>query len=328
MTTVETTYREAIAMALRDELRCDPSVVVLGEDIGAAGGVFKATAGLFDEFGGERVRDTPISEIAIVGTALGAALNGMRPIVDLMFADFVASAMDQLAIEIPKYRYMTGGQVTVPLVVRAAAGGSLGFGAQHSSCPEAWFLQTPGWHVVTPATPQDAYSLLRAAIRSDDPVLFFEHKALYGRKGTVDTEAEHEIGTAVVRREGSDVTVLANLLMVERALAAAEQLGGTGISCEVIDARTLAPLDLDLVLASIAKTGRLVIVEESPAGGGWGAEVLARVAERALDSIDGVCRVTGPATPVPYAPPLEAAWLPTVNRIAEAAGMLVRGGDA
>lgn len=322
-----TTYREAIGLALRDELRGDDSVVLLGEDIGAAGGVFKTTEGLFDEFGAERVRDTPISEIAIVGAALGAALNGMRPVVDLMFADFAASAMDQLAIEIPKYRYMTGGQSTVPLVVRAAAGGSLGFGAQHSGCPEAWFLHTPGWRVVTPATAQDAYSLLRASIRSDDPVLFLEHKALYARRGDVDEAASASIGTAAVRRRGDDVTIVANLLMVERSLAAAERLAADGVSAEVIDVRSIAPLDMDAVIGSVGRTGRLVTVEESPGPGGWGAEVLAQVGERALDSIDGMCRVTGAPTPVPYAPALEREWLPSPERIASAARRLV-GGEA
>jgi pyruvate dehydrogenase E1 component beta subunit len=323
-----TTYRDAIAMALRDELRADDAVVLLGEDIGGAGGVFKTTDGLFAEFGAERVRDTPISEIAIVGAALGAALNGMRPVVDLMFADFAASAMDQLAIEIPKYRYMTGGQAPVPLVVRAAAGGGLGFGAQHSGCPEAWFLHTPGWRVVTPATAQDAYSLLRAAVRSDDPVLFLEHKALYGRRGELDAGEAGTIGSAAVRRAGEDVTIVANLLMVERSLDAADRLAANGVSAEVIDVRSIAPLDVAAVLTSVARTGRLVTVEESPGPGGWGAEMLARIAERALDSLDGVCRVTGAPTPVPYAPSLEERWLPSPERIASAARRLVRGGEA
>ncbi|HZU72247.1 MAG TPA: alpha-ketoacid dehydrogenase subunit beta, partial [Acidimicrobiales bacterium] len=218
----DTTYRQAVTEALRDEMRSDPSVVLLGEDVGTAGGVFKVTEGLLEEFGPGRVRDTPISEMAIVGAALGAALNGLRPVVELMFADFVGVAMDQLALQIPKYRYMTGGQVKVPLVIRAVAGAGLGFAAQHSGSPEAWFMHVPGWRIVAPSTPADAYALLRAAIRCDDPVLFFEHKALYARKGWLDRSRAAVIGRAAVVREGDDVTVVAVSMMVERALTAAE----------------------------------------------------------------------------------------------------------
>ncbi|MFZ0218093.1 MAG: transketolase C-terminal domain-containing protein [Candidatus Dormiibacterota bacterium] len=325
MTTIETTYRQAVRQAIHDEMAADRSVVLLGEDVGAAGGVFKATEELFGTFGGDRVRDTPISEQAIVGLAMGAAIRGMRPVVDLMFADFVAVAMDQLAIEIPKYRYMTGGQATLPLVVRAAAGAGLGFGSQHSGCPEAWFMHVPGWRVVTPATPQDAYSLLRAAIRSDDPVLVFEHKALYARRGTVDTELRLEIGKANALRDGEDLTIVANLMMVERALAAADQLAAAGISAAVVDLRGVAPLDVATVAASVRRTGRLLTVEESPGPAGWGAELLARIAEEELDSLDQVRRLSGPPTPIPYAPNLEAAWIPSTDAVVRIGREMVQG---
>jgi pyruvate/2-oxoglutarate/acetoin dehydrogenase E1 component len=328
VSTIETTYRQAVRQAIHDEMESDPSVVLLGEDVGAAGGVFKATEDLYDTFGGERVRDTPISEQAIVGLAMGAAIQGLRPVVDLMFADFVAVAMDQLAIEIPKYRYMTGGQATLPLVVRAAAGGGLGFGAQHSSCPEAWFMHVPGWRVLTPASPQDAYSLLRAAIRSSDPVLVFEHKGLYARRGPVDTELQLEIGRANRLREGDDVTIVANLLMVERALRAADRLDGEGISAAVIDLRGVAPMDVGTVAASVERTGRLLAVEESPGPGGWGAELLARIAEDHLDSLEAVRRLTGPPTPIPYAPNLEAVWVPSIDAVVRAAHEMVEGAAA
>lgn len=325
MPKIETTYRQAVRQAIHDEMEADSSVLLLGEDVGAAGGVFKATEELFDTFGGERVRDTPISEQAIVGLAMGAAIQGLRPVVDLMFADFVAVAMDQLAIEIPKYRYMTGGQATLPLVVRAAAGGGLGFGSQHSSCPEAWFMHVPGWRVLTPANAQDAYSLLRAAIRSDDPVLVFEHKGLYARRGTVDTDLRLEIGRAAVLREGDDLTIAANSMMVERALGAAAQLAEAGIEASVIDIRGVAPLDVATIAASVQSTGRLLTVEESPGVAGWGAELLARIAETELDSLEDVRRVSGPPTPIPYAPNLEAAWVPSVESIASAAREMVQG---
>jgi acetoin:2,6-dichlorophenolindophenol oxidoreductase subunit beta len=328
MAIIQTTYREAVRMAIEEEMSSDPSVVLLGEDVGAAGGVFKATEELFDKFGGERVRDTPISEQAIVGLAMGASIQGLRPVVDLMFADFVAVAMDQLAIEIPKYRYMTGGQATLPLVVRAAAGGGLGFGSQHSACPEAWFMHVPGWRVLTPSNAQDAYSLLRAAIRSQDPVMVFEHKALYGRRGDVDTERTAEIGDAMQLREGDDITIVANLMMVERSLAAAERLAEAGVSAAVIDLRSIAPLDVASVAESVENTGRLLTVEESPGTGGWGAELVARIAEEELGSLDEVRRLSGPATPIPYAPNLEAAWIPSVEAIVSVAREMVGGAAA
>jgi pyruvate/2-oxoglutarate/acetoin dehydrogenase E1 component len=323
--TGESTYRQAVIAALADEMRADEAVVLLGEDVAAAGGVFKATEGLLAEFGPKRVRDTPISETAIVGAALGAALNGLRPVAELMFADFVQVAMDQLVNQVAKYRYMSGGQVRMPLVVRAVCGAGFGFAAQHSGCPEAWFMHAPGWRVVAPSTPGDAYWLLRAAIRSDDPVLFFEHKYLYGHKGPVGDEPPRAgLGRAAVRRPGSDVTVVASLLMAHRALEAAETLEAGGISAEVIDLRSLAPLDLDLVLGSAARTRRLVTVEESPRECGWGAEVVSAAAERLGAALQGVQRVTAPSTPIPFSPPLERAWMPQPEDVADAARALMR----
>ena len=323
-TTAETTYRQAVIRALADELRADDAVVVLGEDVAAAGGVFKATEGLLAEFGPERVRDTPISETAIVGAALGAALGGLRPVAELMFADFVQVAMDQLVNQISKYRYMSGGQVKVPLVVRAVCGAGFGFAAQHSTCPEAWFMHTPGWRIVAPSTPHDAYWLLRAAIRSDDPVLVFEHKYLYGHKGTVDDgSGDTRLGRAALRRPGREVTVVATMLMAHRALHAAETLEREGISAEVIDLRSLAPLDLDLLVDSIRRTGRLVTVEENPRECGWGAEVVSVAAERLGGSLHGTRRVTAPSTPIPFSPPLEQAWTPQPDDVVAAARALM-----
>jgi len=318
-TTAETTYRQAVIRGLADAMRADEAVVVLGEDVGAAGGVFKATEGLLAEFGPQRVRDTPISETAIVGAALGAALNGLRPVAELMFADFVQVAMDQLVNQVAKYRYMTGGQVRVPLVVRAVCGAGFGFAAQHSGCPEAWFMHAPGWRILAPSTPEDAYWLLRAAIESDDPVLFFEHKHLYGQKGPVAEEPPGPaLGHGRVARPGGDVTVVGTMLMVQRALAAAEGLAATGISAEVIDLRSLAPLDLDLVLGSAARTGRLVTVEENPRECGWGAEIVSVAAEHLGSRLHRVCRVTAPSTPIPFSPPLERAWMPQPEDVVEA----------
>ena len=326
-TTAETTYRQAVIRALADAMRADEAVVVLGEDVGAAGGVFKATEGLLGEFGPQRVRDTPISETAIVGAALGAALNGLRPVAELMFADFVQVAMDQLVNQVAKYRYMTDGQVRVPLVVRAVCGAGFGFAAQHSGCPEAWFMHTPGWRILAPSTPEDAYWLLRAAIESDDPVLFFEHKYLYGQRGPVGEEPPTPpgLGRGRVIRAGDDVTLVGTMLMVQQALAAAEGLGATGISAEVIDLRSLAPLDLELVLGSAARTGRLVTVEENPRECGWGAEIVSVAAERLGGQLHRVLRVTAPSTPIPFSPPLERAWMPQPEDVAKAVRAVMGG---
>jgi pyruvate/2-oxoglutarate/acetoin dehydrogenase E1 component len=321
----ELTYREAVRHALADELAGDRRVVLLGEDIAAAGGAFKVTEGLVDRFGPERVMDTPISEQAIVGAAIGAALKGMRPAVELMFADFAAVCFDQIANELAKYRYMTGGQVEVPVTIRMANGASLGFGAQHSQTVESWFLSVPGLVLVAPSTPQDAYGLLRAAIQSPDPVLFFEHKGLYGTKGDVDPDAAPDaLGTARTRRAGSDVTIVGTQLMAARSLAAAGMLADRGVEAEVVDLRSLVPMDVGAVLDSVGRTGRLVLVQEGPLSGGWAPTLLTQVVLAGADVGSRSVVVASDDVPVPYATSMESAWLPDVDRIAEAAEQLVR----
>jgi len=319
------TYREAIAAALADAMEDDPDVLCIGEDIGAAGGVFKTTEGLFERFGAERVRDTPISEQAIVGAALGAAVTGLRPVAELMFADFAGVAFDQIANQVAKYRYMSDGQAEVPLTIRMASGAGLGFGAQHSQATENWFLNVPGLHIAVPSTPGDVYGLLRTAIRTDDPVLIFEHKALFADRGEVERGAEVPLGVAEVVRAGRDVTVVATQLMVQRSMQAAGTLASEGIELEVIDPRTLAPLDLDTIAASVSRTGRLVCVQESPPAGGWGATVVAAIVRRCFDDLDAPpLIVASDDTPVPFAGELEAAWMPTSESITDA----VRGSMA
>jgi pyruvate/2-oxoglutarate/acetoin dehydrogenase E1 component len=314
------TYREAVAAGIAQEMRRDPTVVCLGEDIGAAEGVFKTAAGLFAEFGPERVWDTPISEQAIVGAAMGAAMTGLRPVAEIMFSDFLACCWDYVANEIPKMRYMTGGQVTVPLVVRTANGGGLGFGAQHSQAVENWALAVPGLKIAAPSTPADMVGLMAAAIRSDDPVLVFEHKQLFASKGE-PPPGDHvlPLGVAEVRRQGDDVTLVALASTVPTALAAAERLAGDGIGCEVIDLRCLVPLDARMVLDSVARTSRLVIVEENPYQGGWGATVASIVADEGFYDLDApVKRVAGACVPLPFAANLEQAVVPTADRVATA----------
>jgi len=319
MSTVSLTYREAIALALADAMDDDPDVLCLGEDIGAAGGVFKTTEGLFERFGGERVRDTPISEQAIVGTALGAAVTGLRPVAELMFADFAGVAFDQIANQVAKYRYMSGGQADVPITIRMASGAGLGFAAQHSQATENWFLNVPGLHIVVPATPADVYGLLRTAIDSNDPVLVFEHKALFTQRGDVEPGRSVPLGVAEVVRTGGDVTVVATQFMRWRSLEAAEALETEGVQVEVIDPRTLSPLDLDTIVTSVERTGRLVCVQESPPAGGWGATVIAGVVELAFDRLDAPpILVASDATPVPYAGAMEDRWMPSAERIADA----------
>jgi acetoin:2,6-dichlorophenolindophenol oxidoreductase subunit beta len=316
----EITYRQAVARAIADELEADPRVVLIGEDVGAAGGVFKATEGLFERFGPARVRDTPISEQAIVGCALGAAVAGMRPVAEIMFADFAGVCFDQIANQMAKYRYQSGGQAAVPATLRMAAGGTVGFGAQHSQCVENWFLNVPGIKLCVPSTPADVYELLRAAIRDDDPVIVFEHKALYGMRGELQTgRAALGIGRAEVVREGEHVTVVATQLMRHRSLEAAAALEEDGISCEVIDLRTVAPLDVETVIASVSHTGRLACVQEAPAAGSWGQAVVAEVTTQAFELLDAPpVLVAADAVPVPYAQSLEDAALPNVARIAAA----------
>lgn len=313
-------YREAVAEGIAREMRRDPSVVCLGEDIGEAGGVFKTTVGLFKEFGPERVWDTPISEQAIVGAAMGAAMTGMRPVAEIMFSDFLACCWDYLANEIPKVRYMTGGQVTVPLVVRTANGGGLGFGAQHSQATENWALTVPGLKIAAPATPADVIGMMAAAIRSDDPVVFFEHKGLLATKGA-PPPLDHvvELGRAAVVREGTDVTLVALASMVPVALKAAELLAGEGIEAEVVDLRCLVPLDMSTVLASLGRTSRLVTVEENPYQGGWGATLVSVVADEGFALLDApVRRVAGECVPLPFADALEEEVIPTVDKVVAA----------
>ncbi|WP_326661668.1 alpha-ketoacid dehydrogenase subunit beta [Streptomyces canus] len=314
------TYREAVAEGIAREMRRDPSVVCLGEDIGEAGGVFKTTAGLFKEFGRERVWDTPISEQAIVGAAMGAAMTGMRPVAEIMFSDFLACCWDYLANEIPKVRYMTGGQVTVPLVVRTANGGGLGFGAQHSQATENWALTVPGLKIAAPSTPADVIGMMAAAVRSDDPVVFFEHKGLLATKGA-PAPPDHvvELGRAAVVREGADVTLVALASMVPVALKAAERLVQEDIGVEVVDLRSLVPLDMATVLASLGRTSRLVTVEENPYQGGWGATLVSVVADEGFALLDApVRRVAAECVPLPFADVLEEQVIPTVDKVVAA----------
>jgi|HubBroStandDraft_1064217.scaffolds.fasta_scaffold10963_5 pyruvate/2-oxoglutarate/acetoin dehydrogenase E1 component len=314
-------YREAVAEGLAREMRRDPSVVCLGEDIGAAEGVFKTTTGLFKEFGPERVWDTPISEQAIVGAAMGAALTGLRPVAEIMFSDFLACCWDYIANEIPKIRYMTGGQVTVPLVVRTANGGGLGFGAQHSQAVENWALTVPGLKIAAPATPADVVGMMAAAIRSDDPVIFFEHKGLFASKGE-PAPAGHvvELGQAAVLRPGTDITLVALAYTVQVAIAAAEELAAEGISAEVIDLRCLVPLDMSTVLASVGRTARMMTVEENPYQGGWGGTVVSIVAEEGFELLDApVKRVASECVPLPFANSLEEQVIPTTAKVVAAA---------
>jgi len=314
----ELTYRAAVARGIGQEMERDSSVVMLGEDIAAAGGVFKTTEGLLDRFGPERVRDTPISEQAIIGAAMGAAMTGLRPIAELMFSDFFGVAWDMVANQIAKTRYMTDGQVSLPLVIRTANGGGLRFGAQHSQSIENWAMAIPGLKVVAPSNPADMVGLMASAIRDPDPVIMCEHKALLADKADVpDGELVEPLGSAKVLREGTDATVVALAAMVPRALAAAQTLAGEGISLEVIDLRTLVPLDVSTVLASIEKTSRLFTVEENPRLCGWGAEVVSIAAEEAIYALDGpVVRITTPHIPLAANPVLEDAQMPSAERIA------------
>ena len=290
---------------------------MLGEDIAAAGGVFKTTDGLMARFGERRVLDTPISEQAIVGTAIGAAIKGLRPIAELMFADFAAVCFDQIANQLAKYRYMTGGQVTLPVTIRLANGAGAGFGSQHSQTVENWFLNCPGLKLAVPGSPGDAYGLLRAAVRDDDPVLFFEHKAMLNMKGEVDRDQQPiRLGAAALVRQGTDATVVATQLMRRRAEEAAAALEPEGIEIELIDPRTVAPLDTETIGESVERTHRLLVVQESPPAGSWGATLIAKVTQERFESLDSPpVLLSGDSTPVPFAGPLEDAWLPTRDRI-------------
>jgi pyruvate/2-oxoglutarate/acetoin dehydrogenase E1 component len=314
------TYKEAIRLAIADALQADDKVFMLGEDIAAAGGVFKTTEGLMERFGAERVLDTPISEQAIIGTAIGAAIRGLRPIAELMFADFAGVCYDQIANQLAKYRYMTGGQVTLPVTVRLANGAGAGFSSQHSQSVENWFLNVPGLKIAVPGSPADAYALLRAAVDDENPVLYFEHKAMLNHKGELPEVCEPvALGRAAVVRQGSDVTVVATQMMRIRAEEAASALADEGIQVELIDPRTLVPLDMETIIESVNRTSRLLVVQESPASGSWGATVISNVIKDAFDFLDAPpALISGDSTPVPYAAVLEQAWLPSTGRICDA----------
>ncbi len=326
--TREITYAEAIREALRQEMRRDERVFLIGEDIGIYGGAFGVTYGLLEEFGEERVRDTPISEQTIAGAAIGAALIGMRPVAEIMFMDFVTLAMEQMVNQAAKLRFMFGGKAKVPMVLRTPAGSGTGAAAQHSQSLEAWFVHVPGLKVVMPSTPYDAKGLLISAIRDDNPVIFVEHKLLYKTKGPVpEEEYTIPLGVADVKREGSDVTIVATSIMVRRALAAAEKLAQEGIEAEVIDPRTLKPLDTETIISSVMKTGRALIVHEAPKTCGFGAEVSARITEgEAFFYLDApVRRLAGMDVPIPYNPKLERGVVPQEEDIIKAVRELVSG---
>jgi pyruvate/2-oxoglutarate/acetoin dehydrogenase E1 component len=313
MTTID--FRTAVREALDEELAADDRVIFFGEDVAAAGGVFAVTPGLHEKYGPERVFDTPISELALAGAAFGAAVSGLRPVVEIMFGDFLTLVMDGIVNQSTKYWFLSGERVPVPLVFRSVVGAGGRFGAIHSQMPVSWFMGVPGLKIVTPATPADAKGLLRSAIRDDNPVLFFEHKRLYGMKGDVADEVV-PLGAARVAREGTDVTIVSAMNGMHESLKAAELLTADGISAEVIDLRTLRPLDIPAVLASVEKTSRIVVVEEGPRTGGWAGEVIARVCEEGLGDLDDAWRIATDESPVPYSPPLEDAFLPGAGRIA------------
>ncbi len=311
------TYAQALNQALREELRTDPRVFLMGEDIGLHGGIFRVTADLFAEFGAERIRDTPISESGFIGLGIGAAIAGMRPVVELLFMDFALVAADQIVNQAAKLRYMAGGTLSVPIVIRAQQGGGRGNGAQHSQSFESWMAQIPGLIVIAPSTPADAKGLLKAAIRAGNPVVFIEHKLLYNTKGEVpDGEHVLPIGRADIKRSGRDVTIVAYSRMLLLAMEAAMQLADKGIEAEVIDLRTIEPLDMDTVIASVKGTGRLLVVHEAHSNCGVGAEIIARMYEQAPDALVVPARRLGAKhVPIPVAEVLENFVLPQVNDI-------------
>jgi acetoin:2,6-dichlorophenolindophenol oxidoreductase subunit beta len=316
----ELSYREAVAAGIAQEMERDERVVMLGEDIADAGGVFKTTVGLLERFGPRRVRDTPISEQAIVGAAMGAAMTGLIPIAEIMFSDFFAVCWDMIANEIAKARYMCAGQLALPLVIRTANGSGARFGAQHSQSVENWAMAVPGLKVVAPSTPADVKGLIAAAVRDPDPVIVFEHKGLFATRGEVpDGELVDRLGVARVVRSGSDITIVALAAMVPRAVAAAEQLQrDDGISATVVDVRSLVPLDTRTILEEVSRTGRLYTVEENPRLCGWGAEIASIAAEECFYDLDGpIVRITTPHVPLPAADALEDHAVPSVERIVE-----------
>jgi len=316
MSVAELEFRDAVRDALDEELARDDAVVFFGEDVGKPGGVFAVTGGLQERHGATRVFDTPISELAIAGAAFGAAITGLRPVVEIMFGDFLFLAMDSLANQAAKYWFISEEQASVPLVVRSAVGAGGRFGAIHSQMPVPWLQGIPGLKIVAPSTPRDAKALLKAAIRDENPVVFLEHKRLYAMKGEAGAPDEVlPLGQAAVVRPGRDLTIVTAMKGVHDALSAADQLAGDGIEVEVIDLRTLRPLDRNTVLESVRRTNRLMVVEEGPRTGGWAGGILAEVAEEALEYLDDVWRLTTDDSPIPYSPPLEDAFLPSAERI-------------
>lgn len=316
----ELTYREAIRDALREEMKSNSAVFLIGEDIGVFGGAYKVTQGLLDEFGENRVKDTPISEAAIIGTAIGASLVGFRPVAEIMYIDFITQCMDQIVNQAAKMRYMLGGKIKVPIVIRTQGGGGRANAAQHSQSLETWFMHVPGLKVIMPSTPYDAKGLLKTSIRDNNPIIFIEHKLLYTTKGQVpEEEYLLPLGVADIKREGKDVTIVAYSRMVLFALEAAVRLEREGIDVEIIDPRTLTPLDINTIINSVKKTKRVVIVEEGCKTAGVGAEITAQIIEYAFDYLDApILRVAARDVPVPCAPVLEKATLPDVTNIVDA----------
>jgi acetoin:2,6-dichlorophenolindophenol oxidoreductase subunit beta len=317
-TTSRVTYRDAIRLALQDAMHRDERVVLLGEDVAAAGGVFKVTDGLLEQFGPERVTDTPISETGFVGAALGLALAGYRPVVEIMFAEFAACAWDQIVNQAATYSFLSAGQMHVPMVIRVVGGGGLRFGGQHSKTTESWYTPHPGLRVAVASRPQSAYTLLRRAIDEDGPVVFIEHKGLYASDGELDTTQEDD-GKAAIVRVGRDATVVASLAMVPRVIKAAEVLSAEGVEIEVIDIQWLLPMDIDTVIDSVRRTAHLVTVEEQPMRGGWGSEIVAAIARDALEALDAApLQLTLPQAPLAFSPPLEDAAIPSSDDVAQA----------
>lgn len=326
MPVIETTYREALRQALIDAMQDDPSIIIMGEEVGRYGGAYGVTKGMLDMFGESRVIDTPISEPGIVGAGIGAAMTGLRPVVELMYVDFAGLTMDQMANQAAKSRYMFGGQIGVPMVLRSQGGTGRSGAAQHSQSLESWFTHVPGLRVVMPAIVSDAYHLLRMALTKPDPVVFIEHKGLYVKKGELDvSKPDGEWGKSLVRRKGTDLTIVTYSKMVFESLAAAEELSAQGVEAEVIDIRTLNPLDDETIFASVAKTGRAIVVTESVLTGGFAAELSARISERCFEYLEEpVLRVAGEDIPIPVSPSLERGAVPTPQLISETALWLTK----
>jgi pyruvate dehydrogenase E1 component beta subunit len=317
----EITFSEALREAMSEEMRRDPNVFLMGEDVGVFNGVWGVSNGMMAEFGPERIRDTAISEIAIIGSALGAAMSGMRPIAEIMFGDFLMCAGDQLVNQVAKARFMSGGKANVPLTIRVTSGSPGSAAAQHSQSPESWFMNVPGLKIVVPATAADAKGLLKTALRGQDPVLFFEHKMLYGLKGDVPADPDFSVpfGKANILRSGKDVTIIGVGIMVQKALEAAQKLSAEGIEAEVVDPRTLVPLDAQTLVESVAKTGHVVIAHEAHVRSGPGAEIAAVLAERAIEYLDApILRVGAKNVPLPYSPELEQSVLPSADDVVRA----------